>query len=167
MTVKMISAAAETDNLCARPLPQVRPRILVAEDDRDIRRLNTELLMTSGYQVDAAEDGAAAWDLLQANRYDLLVTDHSMPKVTGLELVQKLYQTRRVMPVILATGASIQDQLNRTPGLQIEAVLLKPYTFGELLDLVENVLRIATTSREQFRLPSGGQTQPRSRRLPA
>ena len=62
-------------------------RILVAEDDHDVRRLNTEVLIDSGYHVDAAQDGAIAWDILQIKSYDLLITDYDMPKLSGLELV--------------------------------------------------------------------------------
>ena len=65
-------------------------RILVVDDDEAFRRLNTEVLNCSGYQVDAAEDGAVGWEAIQANRYDLLITDNSMPKLTGVELVKKL-----------------------------------------------------------------------------
>ena len=55
-------------------------RILVVEDDISIRRLNTEVLRRSGYEVDAAEDGAAAWEALNADSYDLMITDNNMPK---------------------------------------------------------------------------------------
>ena len=54
------------------------PRILVVEDDVVIRQLNAKVLVGSGYQVAAAEDGAAGWDALHANDFDLLITDHAM-----------------------------------------------------------------------------------------
>ena len=64
-------------------------RILVVEDDISICQLNTAALKHSGYEVDAAEDGAAAWEGLNADGYNLLITDNSMPKVTGVELLKK------------------------------------------------------------------------------
>ena len=125
----------------ARPLCQARPahRILVVEDDGDIRRINTEVLTQSGYQVDAAEDGAAAWDTLQRQRYDLMVTDNDMPKVSGVELLHKLHAARMVMPVIMATGQRPRE-FTLYPWLQPAALLLKPYTFAVLLGTVRNVL---------------------------
>ena len=63
-------------------------RILVAEDDTILLRLNAEILMRVGYEVDATEDGQAAWQALNAGSYDLLITDNNMPKVTGVELLQ-------------------------------------------------------------------------------
>jgi response regulator RpfG family c-di-GMP phosphodiesterase len=63
------------------PEPNPRQRILVVEDDAAIRQVNQEVLTYSGYHVDGAEDGAAAWAALQQINYDLVVTDNDMPKV--------------------------------------------------------------------------------------
>jgi two-component system chemotaxis response regulator CheY len=116
-----------------------RQRILVVDDDGDIRRLNTEVLAGSGYKVDAA-DGASAWEILQLNSYDLLLTDHDMPKVAGVELLKKLHAARMTLPVILASGTIPMKELSRHPWLQIDATLLKPYTPDELLATVRKVL---------------------------
>jgi len=141
------------DNNFLQPEINSPQRILVAEDSPDIRRLNTEVLTTSGYHVDAAEDGAAAWDLLQLNEYDLLVTDNEMPRVSGLELLQLLHDARVALPVIMVTGNSPQEQLDRQPWLQIEVMLLKPYTFDELLNAVKNVLHAHDRGRMEITLP--------------
>src|SRR5580658_9463351 len=106
MSVQKNSEAAELTHAPLHRTTNPRQRILVVEDDADIRRVNTEVLIYSGYQVDAAEDGAAAWDALQLNQYDLMVTDNDMPKVTGVELIQKLQTARMAVPVIMATGTS-------------------------------------------------------------
>jgi DNA-binding response OmpR family regulator len=115
-------------------------RILVVDDDISIRQLSTEVLIHSGYAVDAAEDGAVAWDTLQLNHYDLLITDQNMPKISGLELVRRLRAARMALPVILVSGVMPKAELDRHPRLQIEATLLKPYTFTELLGMVQAVL---------------------------
>ena len=127
-------------SMMPQPSNNLRQRILVVDDEPLIRRLNTEVLTYSGYLVDAAQDGAAAWAAIQANTYDLLITDQVMPKLTGVELLKKLYAARLALPVILATGTYPQDELAAHPWLPIEAALLKPYTFDELLDTVKNVL---------------------------
>jgi DNA-binding response OmpR family regulator len=112
----------------------------VAEDDDDIRRLNTEVLAGSGYKVDAAADGDIAWDTLRLNHYHLLVTDYNMPKVSGVELLLKLHAARVALPVILVSGTIPMEKLKRHPWLQIDATLLKPYTPDELLATVRKVL---------------------------
>ena len=65
-------------------------RILVVEDDGAIRQSNAQVLVRSGYQVDTAEDGAAGWKALHGKEFDLMITDHDMPRLTGLELVKKV-----------------------------------------------------------------------------
>jgi two-component system chemotaxis response regulator CheY len=116
-------------------------RILVVDDEPLVRQLNTKMLLDSGYDVDVAEDGSAAWATLQVNRYDLLVTDHNMPKMSGVELIKKLHEARVALPVIMATGAVPKEELAQYPWLQPAATLLKPYTAVEFLGTVKNVLR--------------------------
>jgi DNA-binding response OmpR family regulator len=112
----------------------------VVEDDGLIRRLNTQVLTHSGYRVDAAEDGAVAWDTLQGARYDLLVTDNDMPKVSGVELLHKLHAAHMVLPVILATGKLPEEDFTSHPWLQPAALLLKPYSFDDLVGTVKTML---------------------------
>lgn len=138
----------------AGPLPPALPqRILVADDDPAIRRLNTEILVAAGYQVDAAGDGDTAWEAIQQNAYDLLVTDYDMPRLTGVGLLKKLYAARLALPVIMVTGTYPQDELEKHPWLQIEASLLKPYTMDELLNTVKNVLQAFRDDRPEIVAP--------------
>jgi DNA-binding response OmpR family regulator len=116
------------------------PRILVVEDELVMLDLNINMLLEAGYAVDAAMDGAAAWDTLQVKSFDLLITDHVMPKVTGLELIEKVCDAGMALPVIMATGALPKDALARSPRLQPAAILIKPYTLAEFLGTVESVL---------------------------
>lgn len=117
-----------------------RPRILLVDDDRSMRELNEEVLRDSGYEVDSAADGAAGWAALQAKSYDLLITDNSMPKVSGIELVRLLRGRDTNLPVIMASGAVPSEELMRTHQLAINAILLKPHTLGELLATVRKLL---------------------------
>jgi PleD family two-component response regulator len=79
MPAKSILKSDEPASAPPQREPNPRQRILVVEDDAVIRRVNVEVLTYSGYHVDAAEDGAAAWDTLQLSNYDLMVTDNDMP----------------------------------------------------------------------------------------
>jgi DNA-binding response OmpR family regulator len=137
----------------ARPRARSRAapshRILLVDDDIDIRLLSADLLFHSGYQVDTAGDGESGWEALQARNYDLLITDNKMPKVSGLELVKKLRSARMALPVILASGA-MPEELNRLPWLQLTATLWKPFTPDELLGTVKKVLCATAGAREQI-----------------
>jgi|SRR5208283_3338025 len=140
MKDKTISQAGEST--CA-PLPPCR--ILLVDDEPHIRQLNTGALIHSGYHVDAAEDGAAAWEALGADSYDLMITDNNMPRLTGVELLKKLHATRMALPVIMTTGKLPTEEFTRYPWLQPAATLLKPYTIAELLGTVKKVLRATAT----------------------
>jgi DNA-binding response OmpR family regulator len=142
MNESQIPAARGSAGIPSQPQTSSPQHILVVDDDRCIRQLNTEVLLSSGYLVDAAEDGAAAWDILQLKGYDLLITDNEMPKVSGIELVKRLHGARMDLPVIMATGTPPKEEFARCPWLKPAATLIKPYTFDELLDTVREVLTV-------------------------
>jgi CheY-like chemotaxis protein len=127
--------------------PSRRPRILVVDDDLTIRQVNARVLIHSGYEVDIAKDGEEAWGALKGARYDLLITDHDMPWVTGLELIQKLRSAAMSLPVILASGTVPTEELHRLPGLAIQAVLHKPCPLEQFLQTVREVLAAIETTR--------------------
>ena len=125
-------------------------RILVVDEDSDLRRLYAEALAGLGFCVDAAKDGASGWKALKANRYHLLITEHEMPNLTGIELVKMLRGARMALPVVMAAGRMPTHELARNPSLQLAATLLKPFAVEELLDTVKNVLRATDSPFEQL-----------------
>ena len=92
-------------------------RILLVDDEKAVRDLHLELLTSAGYEVMAAADGALAWDAIQTQHFDLMITDNSMPKVSGVELINKLIDANIRLPIIIATGAAPQHELKRHPRL--------------------------------------------------
>ena len=135
-------------------------RILVVEDDPLVRRLNAGMLLFSGYGVHTAEDGAAAWEALQLNHYDVMVTDNEMPKLSGVELLKKVHAARLALPVIMAPGKFPLAEFTRHPWLRPAVTLLKPYTFDELVGAVQLVLLAAAGAGGEIEPPisagSGG-----------
>jgi DNA-binding response OmpR family regulator len=127
---------------CAPIQGQTNPpnRILFVDDNIAVREASAKVLIRSGYQVDAAEDGEAGWKALHATSYDLLITDHNMPKLSGVELVKKLRSAQMKLPVVLASGVLPKEELDQNPWLQLAATLLKPFTIAELLETVRAAL---------------------------
>ena len=113
----------------------------MVDDDADIRRLNAEVLKLYGYEAGTAEDGAAGWEMLSSNHYHLLITDNTMPKVSGVELLKRLWAAGMALPVIMATGRWPEAQFTQFPWLLPAAPLLKPYSIEQLIGTVRNVLR--------------------------
>ena len=116
-------------------------RILVVDDDSDTRQLSVDVLAGSGYDVEAVLDGAAGWEALQVNRYDLIITDNKMPRMTGIEMIEKLRSARMAVPVIMATGDLPTHEFARKPWLKPDAMLERPFSNDDLLETVKKVLR--------------------------
>ena len=129
-------------------------RILVADENPLIRQLNSEVLIDSGYQVDAAEDGASTWSALLVNHYDLLITDDDLPHVTGVNLLEKIHATRMAMPVIMTTGKMPAWKFAQYAGLQPAAILIKPYLLKELLETVNKILWAQKIAQAEIAPPS-------------
>jgi DNA-binding response OmpR family regulator len=145
-----ISQAGEPASAPCQGSTRSTHRILVVDEDRDLRQLYTEALAGPGYHVDATDDGAAAWEALKANRYNLLITEHEIPNLTGVELIKMLRAARMAVPVVMAAGRLPTHQLAQDPSLQLAATLSKPFAVDALLDTVRNVLRATDSPREQI-----------------
>jgi len=154
MNKKMNFPAANPTRLLLPYETNLPRRILVAEDNRAIRQLNSRILTDSGYEVVAAENGEVAWDSLQLNSYDLLITDNNMPKLSGVDLLQKLFAASMSLPVIMMTGTMPTEELARQPWLEIKAMLLKPCAIDEFLAAVRNVLLANDGTHDKVALPS-------------
>lgn len=112
----------------ARPL-----RILVVDDEPMVRLVTTKLLRLRGHTVDDAEGGAAALDCLDAVQYDLVVTDLSMPGMSGRELAAEVRRRFPALPVVLLTG----DTDAEAEGSDVSAVVKKPFQLDALEAVVQ------------------------------
>jgi len=115
-------------------------RILVVDDHTDLRQLSVDVLVDSGYDVEAAQDGAAGWEALQAKSYDLVITDNNMPKMTGLEMIEKLRSAGMKVPILMATGSLPLNEFASKPWLYPDATLQRPFTSEAMLETVKKVL---------------------------
>ena len=116
-------------------------RILLVEDEIDIRELSARTLARAGYQVDAVAEAQSGWDALQARRYDLLITDNRMAGLSGSDLILKLRSAHIALPVILASGGIVPEQVAPGSAFQPVTALPKPFSTDQLLDMVAQVLR--------------------------
>jgi two-component system OmpR family response regulator len=115
-------------------------RILIVDDDRDIRTLLADYLETNGYRAWCAADGVAMWKMLGEARPDLVVLDLNLPGDDGLTLCRKL-RAESTIPVIMLTARN--EPLDRILGLEMGAddYLAKPFEPRELLARIRSVLR--------------------------
>jgi CheY-like chemotaxis protein len=97
--------------------PPQNPHILLADGDSYTRALNTRVLTWSGYRVQTVANGAEAWNALELQNYDLLITENEMPALTGMQLLKHLRSRGVTMPVIIASGKVPTKELKLHPGI--------------------------------------------------
>jgi DNA-binding response OmpR family regulator len=148
-TVAKVLHAADT--VAGSPIQERRSfsyRILVVDDDSQTRQTNMELLTGSGYDVRGAKDGAAGWEALRNDDYDLVVTDNKMPNMTGMEMIANLRIARMAVPVIMATGIPPINIIAHNPWLKPDAILQRPFSDEDLLKTIKMVLNTDAGSEE-------------------
>ncbi|PWI57287.1 response regulator transcription factor [Sulfoacidibacillus thermotolerans] len=116
-------------------------RVLVVDDEEAIRTLVEYNLRMAGYEVETAEEGFMALELIAKGDYDLLVLDLMLPGVDGLELCKRLRQTNSKIPIIMLTARG--EEIDRVLGLEMGAddYVTKPFSPRELVARVRAVLR--------------------------
>ena len=114
--------------------------ILLVDDDSDIRGVIAALLRRAGYRVDALGDAGAGLIALCFNPYDLLITEHEMPNLTGLELLRRIRACPLSLPAIMISGFIPWEEADLDRVLRPGAVLEKPFPFASLLAKVQRLL---------------------------
>lgn len=123
-------------------------RILVVEDDKDLRESLAEGLRLEGYAVDSCADGEDADRLVFAEPYDLILLDLNLPNMDGIDVLHNLrQQNKQTNVLILSARGSLEDKIK---GLDIGAndYMVKPFHFGELMARVRSLLRRKTVQED-------------------
>lgn len=115
-----------------------RHKVLVIEDDAEVRRAIVESLSMLGYVVSEAADGASGLSALKTSRHDLMIVDYAMPGLNGAEVIAKARSMVGEIPVILATGYADMAQVGRVLGTQ--SILIKPFDISTLAAAVSKAL---------------------------
>lgn len=110
-------------------------RLLVVEDHPAEARVLDFVLRRAGYDVTVASDGRTAWDLVNSEEFDLVVSDFTMPGMTGGELSARMRRDGRLaeIPVILLTGRALElKSLVRQGQMSVDMIISKPFSPREL-----------------------------------
>jgi len=123
------------------PIRELKTRILVVDDEPEIVEVLRDLLMFAGFEVETAENGKQAIDLLTtARQFDLMITDMKMPEMDGLELMRLAHQLKKALPVVILTGYATVD--NGIHSIEEGACdyVLKPFNTEKLMRTVWGAL---------------------------
>jgi response regulator RpfG family c-di-GMP phosphodiesterase len=141
-----VVAAAETD------ATKDAARILVVDDERVIREILAEFLTLEGFSVNTVEDGEKALTELRLHPYDLLITDLKMPRLSGLQLLEKIESERLGVLTVLMTGFGTVETAIEAMKKGAYDYLLKPFKVEEVIHVVERALFRQRLQAENIRL---------------
>lgn len=123
--------------------PAMRRRVLVADDSVTIRTLQKSILEAAGYEVTVASDGAEAWQILQRQGADIVVSDVEMPRMDGFVLTEAIRGSERFkeVPVVLVTARETEQDKARGLQLGADAYLLKSaFDQRQLLETISQLI---------------------------
>lgn len=116
--------------------------ILIVDDEESVLSVLHRIfeLLMPGCTISTAKNGPAAWQELQQHSFDLLITDHNMPGMTGLELAQQAQSQTPNLRIVLMSGSSDSEIEAKARKMGLTAFLSKPFSIHQLRDLLETIL---------------------------
>ena len=111
-------------------------RILIADDERSFVEPLSDRLIQKGNQVDSAYNGLSALELIKTNRYDIILLDHNMPELTGLELVKYVRKNKVDDKIVMITGYTEIDK-SFMEVIGVDEYLTKPVKLTDIDAVIE------------------------------
>lgn len=124
-------------------------KILIAEDDRELRQLFAHVLTKNGYSVKGVANGREALDALDGDYFDIIISDIMMPVVDGYELVRSLREAGNTTPVLMITAKDSFDDMRRGFLAGTDDYMVKPINVNEMVLRVQALLRRAQMISER------------------
>ncbi len=123
-------------------IPLGSEHILLVDDENAVIRMVEQMLTRLGYTTTTRTASIEAYEAFKANpdRFDLVMTDMSMPNMTGIQLAQKIKTIRKNLPIVICTGFSDQINDEKCHALGIQGYLMKPLVIGDLAVTLRKVL---------------------------
>lgn len=118
-------------------------KILIAEDDRELRQLFSHVLTKNGYSVTGVSDGQDALDTLLHEYYDLIISDIMMPRMDGYEFVRLLRESGNTTPMMMITAKDAFDDMQKGFISGTDDYMVKPINVNEMVLRVGALLRRA------------------------
>jgi CheY-like chemotaxis protein len=117
-------------------------RILVVDDEPDVRQAIKMMLEHDGHEVQTVDSGEAALALLEHNTFDLITTDYSMAGMKGNQLAATVKKCRPDQPIIMVTAFAADFHPSGKPSGGVDCVLSKPFTLIELREAIALVMSL-------------------------
>ena len=124
-------------------------KVLIAEDDKELRQMFSHVLSRQGYTVIGVSNGQEALDALDAEYYDIIISDIMMPVMDGYELVHQLRNSGSNIPVLMITAKDAFDDMRMGFQSGVDDYMVKPVNVNEMVLRVQALLRRAQMINER------------------
>ncbi|EFI35961.1 response regulator receiver protein [Desulfonatronospira thiodismutans ASO3-1] len=117
-------------------------RILVVDDFSTMRRIIKNILRQLGYNnIVEADDGTTAWEILNKDKIDFIVSDWNMPKMTGIELLRKVRSSEEFsdLPFLMVTAEAQQENIIEAVQAKVSNYIVKPFTADTMSQKIEKI----------------------------
>ncbi len=148
------------------PLKPRKARILVVEDEDEVRELLKDILAEGGHEVAFAPDGQKGLALFQEKTFDLVFTDLGMPGMSGWEVAEGINRLSGETPVALITGWEVKQKKQELKSKGVDIVLKKPFRVDEILHLVQDLMAARENHGRLLSLSARPSGEPATRRRP-
>lgn len=115
-------------------------RILLAEDEEILRMLIVDSLEDEDYIIDEAEDGQEALHYIKENKYDLIILDHMMPVLTGLDVIRLVRLDKKDVKILMLSAKSQLSDQEKAFNTGADFFIAKPFSPSELLEKIKVIL---------------------------
>lgn len=138
-------------------------KILLADDEPDIREIMAKKIANEGYDVVTAEDGQEAWEKIKAESPDIILLDLNMPKMDGFTVLKNLREkppSAKWQPVVIISGRSELEDMQKGFSLEADHYITKPCHIADVLKAIQLMLALIPQRKSQKEMDSDANVPP-------
>ena len=139
LTVTLLISEKKGEERLEEPLPEQtrKARVLLIEDEKEIRDILSDILTDGGHEVEAATDGTNGIKKFKNKEFDLVFTDLGMPKMSGWQVAEKIKSINEKVPVALITGWNVAVEVSDLKKSGVDLIVKKPFKINQVIRLVQ------------------------------
>lgn len=138
LTASLGTESKESEKECSS-LSELKFRILVVDDDENIREMLEDFLNLEGHKTVLAKDGEEALKIFSEQDFDMVITDLGMPGMSGWEVNKQIKQKKPEIPVVIITGWGAQLSAEELKKNNVDRILSKPFNLDKFKQMIETV----------------------------
>ena len=132
-------------------------KILLADDEKDVREVMAKKIAREGYEVAVAKDGEEAWEKIKKEDPDVILLDLNMPKMDGFAVLRKLREeppSKKWQPVVIISGRTELDDMQKGFSMEADHYITKPCHMADILKAIQLMLNLIPQRKSKMEMDS-------------